>query len=209
MNPMAEKELALCDECGSLFFKGSSQMMGLCQNVPMFSMATRIVTIIFRMAGVSPATGMAQRACTSRNRINRRKLICLQLNGCRFFCGGIAGGRDAGAFVYAWRNTRAEVVSGAVLRFISRCDAFRPWDRQKRRFVAIASQRRTGPLGSGICGVGCFIFSCKVCIYTPQLRSGRLRLLGNQGVFENSVIPLFSNRPLERPPCSGKKAPAL
>jgi hypothetical protein len=47
---MAEKELALCDECGSLFFKGSSQMMGLCQNVPMFSMATRIVTIIFRMA---------------------------------------------------------------------------------------------------------------------------------------------------------------
>ena len=27
---MAEKELALCDECGSLFFKGSSQMMGLC-----------------------------------------------------------------------------------------------------------------------------------------------------------------------------------
>ena len=26
---MAEKELALCDECGSLFFKGSSQMMGL------------------------------------------------------------------------------------------------------------------------------------------------------------------------------------
>lgn len=31
---MAEKELALCDECGSLFFKGSSQMMGLCQNVP-------------------------------------------------------------------------------------------------------------------------------------------------------------------------------
>ncbi len=47
---MAEKELALCDECGSLFFKGSSQMMGLCQNVLMFSMATRIVTIIFRMA---------------------------------------------------------------------------------------------------------------------------------------------------------------
>jgi len=44
--------VALCDECGSLFFKGSSQMMGLCQNVPMFSMATRIVTIIFRMAGV-------------------------------------------------------------------------------------------------------------------------------------------------------------
>lgn len=43
---MAEKELALCDECGSLFFKGYSQMMGLCQNVPMFSMATRIVTII-------------------------------------------------------------------------------------------------------------------------------------------------------------------
>ena len=27
---MAEKELAVCDECGSLFFKGSSQMMGLC-----------------------------------------------------------------------------------------------------------------------------------------------------------------------------------
>ena len=26
---MAEKELAVCDECGSLFFKGSSQMMGL------------------------------------------------------------------------------------------------------------------------------------------------------------------------------------
>ena len=49
---MAEKELALSDECGSLFFKGSSQMMGLCQNVPMFSMATRIVTIIFRIAGV-------------------------------------------------------------------------------------------------------------------------------------------------------------
>ena len=23
-------ELAICDECGSLFFKGSSQMMGLC-----------------------------------------------------------------------------------------------------------------------------------------------------------------------------------
>ena len=78
---MAEKELALCDECGSLFFKGSSQMMGLCQNVPMFSMATRIVTIIFRMAGVSTAIGTAQRVCTSRNRINRRKLICLQLNG--------------------------------------------------------------------------------------------------------------------------------
>ena len=30
MIPMAEKELAICDECGSLFFKGSSQMMGLC-----------------------------------------------------------------------------------------------------------------------------------------------------------------------------------
>ena len=27
---MTEKELAVCDECGSLFFKGSSQMMGLC-----------------------------------------------------------------------------------------------------------------------------------------------------------------------------------
>ena len=27
---MAEKELAVCDECGSLFLKGSSQMMGLC-----------------------------------------------------------------------------------------------------------------------------------------------------------------------------------
>ena len=27
---MVEKELAVCDECGSLFFKGSSQMMGLC-----------------------------------------------------------------------------------------------------------------------------------------------------------------------------------
>ena len=27
---MAEKELAVCDECGSLFFKSSSQMMGLC-----------------------------------------------------------------------------------------------------------------------------------------------------------------------------------
>ena len=27
---MAEKELAVCDECGSLFSKGSSQMMGLC-----------------------------------------------------------------------------------------------------------------------------------------------------------------------------------
>ncbi len=27
---MAEKELAICDECGSLFFKGSSKMMGLC-----------------------------------------------------------------------------------------------------------------------------------------------------------------------------------
>ena len=26
---MEKKELALCDECGSLFFKGSSQMMGL------------------------------------------------------------------------------------------------------------------------------------------------------------------------------------
>ena len=30
MIPMAEKELVICDECGSLFFKGSSQMMGLC-----------------------------------------------------------------------------------------------------------------------------------------------------------------------------------
>ena len=30
MNLTAEKELAVCDECGSLFFKGSSQMMGLC-----------------------------------------------------------------------------------------------------------------------------------------------------------------------------------
>ena len=49
---MSEKELAVCDECGSLFFKGSSQMMGLCQNVPMFSMATRIVPIIFMMVGV-------------------------------------------------------------------------------------------------------------------------------------------------------------
>ena len=49
---MAEKELALCDECGSLFFKGSSQMMGLCQNVLMSSMATQIVPTIFRMAGV-------------------------------------------------------------------------------------------------------------------------------------------------------------
>ena len=28
---MAEKERTVCDECGSLFFKGSSQMMGLCQ----------------------------------------------------------------------------------------------------------------------------------------------------------------------------------
>ena len=27
---MTEKELAVCDECGSLFFKDSSQMMGLC-----------------------------------------------------------------------------------------------------------------------------------------------------------------------------------
>ena len=27
---MAKKEPAVCDECGSLFFKGSSQMMGLC-----------------------------------------------------------------------------------------------------------------------------------------------------------------------------------
>ena len=25
---MVEKELVVCDECGSLFFKGSSQMMG-------------------------------------------------------------------------------------------------------------------------------------------------------------------------------------
>ena len=49
---MTEKELAVCDECGSLFFKGSSQMMGLCPECAMFSMATRIVTIIFRMAGV-------------------------------------------------------------------------------------------------------------------------------------------------------------
>ena len=49
---MAEKELAVCDECGSLFFKGSSQMMGLCGMCPYFSMATRIVTIISRMAGV-------------------------------------------------------------------------------------------------------------------------------------------------------------
>ena len=49
---MVEKELVVCDECGSLFFKGSSQMMGLCQNVPMFSMATQIVPTIFRMAGV-------------------------------------------------------------------------------------------------------------------------------------------------------------
>ena len=30
VSPMTEKELAVCDECGSLFFKGSSQMMGLC-----------------------------------------------------------------------------------------------------------------------------------------------------------------------------------
>ena len=49
---MAKKEPAVCDEYGSLFFKGSSQMMGLCQNVPIFSMATPIVPIIFRMAGV-------------------------------------------------------------------------------------------------------------------------------------------------------------
>ena len=49
---MAEKELALCDECGSLFFKGSSQMMGLCPECAHVLMATRIVTIIFRMAGV-------------------------------------------------------------------------------------------------------------------------------------------------------------
>jgi len=27
---MAEKELVVCDECGSLFFMDSSQMMGLC-----------------------------------------------------------------------------------------------------------------------------------------------------------------------------------
>ncbi len=80
---MAEKELAVCDECGSLFFKGSSQMMGLCPEcahvlygyVLMFSMATRIVTIISRMAGVSTAAGTAQRVCTSRNRIKMRKLI--------------------------------------------------------------------------------------------------------------------------------------
>ncbi len=30
MIPVAKKELAVCDECGSPFFKGSSQMMGLC-----------------------------------------------------------------------------------------------------------------------------------------------------------------------------------
>ena len=27
---MIERELTICDECVSLFFKGSSQMMGLC-----------------------------------------------------------------------------------------------------------------------------------------------------------------------------------
>ncbi len=30
MRPIAEKELVVCDECGSLFFKDSSQIMGLC-----------------------------------------------------------------------------------------------------------------------------------------------------------------------------------
>ena len=34
---MSEKELAVCDECGSLFFKGSSQMMGLCQNCLLYT----------------------------------------------------------------------------------------------------------------------------------------------------------------------------
>ena len=43
---MAEKELSVCDECGSLFLKGSSQMMDCARNVLMFSMATQIVPIV-------------------------------------------------------------------------------------------------------------------------------------------------------------------
>ena len=48
---MVEKELVVCDECGSLFFKGSSQMMGLCPEYAHVSMAIRTLLIIFRMAG--------------------------------------------------------------------------------------------------------------------------------------------------------------
>ena len=52
MIPMAEKELAVCDECGSLFLKEVLKWRHFARNVPMFSMATRIVPIISRMAGV-------------------------------------------------------------------------------------------------------------------------------------------------------------
>ncbi|WP_235622809.1 hypothetical protein [Enterocloster bolteae] len=49
---MAEKELALCDECGSLFFKGSSQMMGLCPECAHILYGYPNCAHHFRMAGV-------------------------------------------------------------------------------------------------------------------------------------------------------------
>lgn len=59
---MAEKELVICDECGGLFFKGVPGWKHYAQNVRMYSMATPIVTTIFKMEGVCIATGTAQRA---------------------------------------------------------------------------------------------------------------------------------------------------
>ena len=80
-DPMTEKELAVCDECGSLFFKGSSQMMGLCPECAHVLYGYPNCDHHFQDGRCGTAIGTAQRASTSRNKINRRKTICLQLNG--------------------------------------------------------------------------------------------------------------------------------
>ena len=49
---MAKKEPAVCDEYGSLFFKGSSQMMGLCPECAHILYGYPNRPHIFRMAGV-------------------------------------------------------------------------------------------------------------------------------------------------------------
>lgn len=43
---MAEKELAVCDECGSLFSKAPHKWWDCARNVLMFSMVTQIVPIV-------------------------------------------------------------------------------------------------------------------------------------------------------------------
>lgn len=55
---MKEKELAVCDECGSLFFKERSKMKALCPECAIFSMVIPTALIIFKMAGVFSVIGM-------------------------------------------------------------------------------------------------------------------------------------------------------